>query len=46
MRGFLDPMRKTNFHFNAVGMQFNLCVFPDNPVHIFGIFGQGSFHCF
>ena len=39
-------LRKTNFHFNAVGMEFNLCVFPDDPVHMFGIFGEGSFHCF
>jgi len=46
MRDFLDSLRKTNFHFNAVGMKFNHCVFPDDPVHIFRIFSQGSFHCF
>jgi len=46
MRGLLDSLRKTNFHFNAVGVKFNVCVFPDDPVRTFGIFGQGSFHYF
>lgn len=46
MRGFLDFLRKTNFHCNAVGLKFNLFVFHDDAVHLFEIFGQGSFHCF
>jgi hypothetical protein len=24
-------------------MKFNLCFFPDDPIHASGIFGQGSF---